>query len=90
MSATVNNAGAGWSSPLTNLPNLNAESPDESATGRDALQALLAFACIHEQAAKRSQPKSLSDRPPISNHEEFGLDEVLRLVAARAVSITVR
>ena len=88
MSATVNNAGAGWSSPLTNLPNLNAESPDESATGRDALQALLAFACIHEQAAKRSQPKSLSDRPPISNHEEFGLDEVLRLVAARAVSIT--
>jgi N-acetylmuramoyl-L-alanine amidase/putative methionine-R-sulfoxide reductase with GAF domain len=87
MSATVNNAGAGWSRPLTNLPNLKAEPPDESATGRDALQALLAFACIHEQAAKRRRPES-SARPTISRHEEFGLDEVLRLVAARAMSIT--
>jgi N-acetylmuramoyl-L-alanine amidase/putative methionine-R-sulfoxide reductase with GAF domain len=88
MSATVNNAGAGWSSPLTTLSNLNAEPPDESATGRDALQALLAFACIHEQAAKHRQPKSPADSPTISKYEEFGLDEVLRLVAARAVSIT--
>ena len=88
MSATVNNAGAGWSGPLAGLSNLNAESPDESAAGRDALQALLAFACIHEQAAKRRQPNSSPNRSTTSKDEEFGLDEVLRLVAARAVSIT--
>src|SRR6266404_3288247 len=88
MSATANNAEAGWSGSLVGPSNLSAELPDESVSGRDALQALLAFACIHEQAAKRRQAKSSPDRPTISKDEEFGLDEVLRLVAARAVSIT--
>jgi N-acetylmuramoyl-L-alanine amidase len=50
------------------------------------LQALLAFASMHEQAAKRRKPKSR--QVLISKDEEFALDEVLRLVAARAVSIT--
>jgi N-acetylmuramoyl-L-alanine amidase/putative methionine-R-sulfoxide reductase with GAF domain len=59
--------------------------------GRNALQALLAFACIHEQAARR---RALKDSPvpaetlPPSNEEEFALDEVLQLVAARAISMT--
>lgn len=56
------------------------------STGQDALQALLAFASMHEQAAKRRKPDS--HRVLISKDEEFALDEVLRLVAARAVSIT--
>ena len=56
------------------------------STGQDALQALLAFASMHEQAAKRRKPESR--RVLISKDEEFARDEVLRLVAARAVSIT--
>jgi N-acetylmuramoyl-L-alanine amidase/putative methionine-R-sulfoxide reductase with GAF domain len=88
MSATANNAEAGWSGSLAGPSNLSAELPDERVSGRDALQALLAFACIHEQAAKRRQAKSSADRQTIPKDEEFGLDEVLRLVAARAVSIT--
>src|SRR5215470_13999137 len=83
MSATPNNAGGGWSTPPVTGP-----SPTDLAesTGQDALQALLAFACMHEQAAKRSdqQPR----RVLVSKDEEFALDEVLRLVAARALSIT--
>jgi N-acetylmuramoyl-L-alanine amidase/putative methionine-R-sulfoxide reductase with GAF domain len=88
MSATANNAEAGWTGSLAGPLNLDAEASDESGAGRDALQGLLAFACIHEQAAKRRQAKSSPDRSTISKDEEFGLDEVLRLVAARAVSIT--
>jgi N-acetylmuramoyl-L-alanine amidase/putative methionine-R-sulfoxide reductase with GAF domain len=60
--------------------------------GRNALQALLAFACIHEQAARRRAPKKdvepSSEKSPRSSEEEFRLDEVLQLVAARAISIT--
>jgi N-acetylmuramoyl-L-alanine amidase/putative methionine-R-sulfoxide reductase with GAF domain len=59
--------------------------PHEADSGRDALQTLLAFACIHEQAAKRRTPQS--EAAPTSK-EEFGLDDVLQLVAARAVSLT--
>jgi N-acetylmuramoyl-L-alanine amidase/putative methionine-R-sulfoxide reductase with GAF domain len=82
MSATPNNAGAAWSPPLSGPP----ETDLGENSGRDALQALLAFACIHEQAAKR---KGLdSSKTLIPKEEEFALDEVLRLVAARAISIT--
>lgn len=67
--------------------------------GRNALQALLAFACIHEQAAKRRALKDSVVRAevpaeappassPASSENEFALDEVLHLVAARALSIT--
>src|SRR5215470_11269769 len=87
MSATPSNAGAGWSTPPPTGP-----SPTDLAestapeTGQDALQALLAFASMHEQAAKRRKPESR--RLLISKDEEFALDEVLRLVTARALSIT--
>src|SRR6266496_5262339 len=82
MSATPNNAGAAWSTPPLGPP----EADLGESSGRDALQALLAFACIHEQAARRKGKDS--SKTLISKEEEFALDEVLRLVAARAISIT--
>jgi len=82
MSATPNNAGAAWSTPPSGPP----EADLGESSGRDALQALLAFACIHEQAARRKGKDS--SKTLITKEEEFALDEVLRLVAARAISIT--
>ena len=87
MSATPNYAGAGCGSPLGEVSDLGPA--DEG--GRNALQALLAFACIHEQAAKRRAREnctSLLPTSPFCPEEEFALDEVLELVAARAISIT--
>jgi len=84
MSATPNNPGSEWGSSQL-LP----YAPDTTAparAGQDALQVLLAFACIHEQTAKRRGPPGLSAES--SADEYFGLDEVLRLVAMRAISIT--
>ncbi|HEY4660000.1 MAG TPA: N-acetylmuramoyl-L-alanine amidase [Terriglobales bacterium] len=83
MSATPNNAGPEWgASQLVPYPS-EAETP--ARAGQDALQVLLAFACIHEQTAKR---RSAGLNPETSGDEYFGLDEVLRLVAMRAISIT--
>ena len=89
MSATPNNAGTGWSGPLpdSKLPG----SGRDGEGGHNALQALLAFACIHEQAAKRR--RRAADDGAVSTaedpkEEQFALDEVLQLVAARAASIT--
>ena len=78
MSATPNNAGPelGNSQLLPYAP----DTQTPARAGQDALQVLLAFACIHEQTAKR-RSAGLTD-------EYFGLDEVLRLVAMRAISIT--
>ena len=66
---------------------------------RDALQALLAFSALHDQVRRR---KALAARNNARNHgfdagapaqefepgEQFVLDEVLQLVAERAVAIT--
>src|SRR5450755_3278014 len=62
---------------------------------RDALQALLAFSALHDQVRRR---QSLAARAPgfdggprtpeFEPAEQFVLDEVLRLVAERAVAIT--
>jgi len=63
-------------------------------TQRDALQALLAFSALHEQVRRR---KALAARnrgidaapsPEFEEGEQFVLDEVLQLVAERAVAIT--
>ncbi len=69
--------------------------PDRKPSYRDALQALLAFSALHEQVRRR---KSLAARSnafdtvgPESEFEageQFVLDEVLQLVAERAVAIT--
>lgn len=85
MSATANNSGD-WGAPQLVQSEKTAPVPSES--GRDALQALLAFACIRGQAARRKRLKESGASSETPDTEEFGLDEVLRLVAARAVSIT--
>jgi len=90
MSATPNNAGAGWSGPVPEpiLPG----TPRDGEAGQNALQALLAFACMHEQALKRrrqdASDSALDPVPHNSQDEQFALDEVLQLVSERAVSIT--
>jgi len=97
MSATPNNAGAGWGGPAVDVSPAGLgptdDRADDPARGdeRNALQALLAFACIHQQAAKRRALKNSGSYPETSapsSQEEFALDEVLQLVAARAISIT--
>jgi hypothetical protein len=62
---------------------------------RDALQALLAFSALHEQVRRRkalASHQSGFDSPAPSSEFEptelFVLDEVLQLVAERAVAIT--
>src|SRR5579863_476221 len=62
---------------------------------RDALQALLAFSSLHDQVRRR---KALASRhngfdvgvldPEFDHDERFVLDEVLQLVAERAIAIT--
>ena len=89
MSATPNNAGAGWSGPVPE-PILPGTTRDGEA-GQNALQALLAFACMHEQALKRRRRDASDSAPAVpynSQDEQFALDDVLHLVSERAVSIT--
>jgi len=66
----------------------------------DALQALLAFSALHEQVRRRKAlaarhpgfdagaPAAETERPEFEQDEQFVLDEVLQLVAERAVAIT--
>ena len=88
MSATPNNAAPGWDNarPLTPAPSRETREAD----GHNALQGLLAFACIHQQATRR---KRETENPPdsslrFSREEELALDEILQLVAVRAIAIT--
>lgn len=72
-----------------------AQDSPQQPSQRDALQALLAFSALHEQVRRR---KALAARhagfdagAPVAEFEEqeqFVLDEVLQLVAERAVAIT--
>ncbi len=69
--------------------------PQTPPSGRDALQALLAFSALHQQVRQR---RALASRhngfdtiaPPVEFEptEQFVLDEVLQLVAERAIAIT--
>jgi N-acetylmuramoyl-L-alanine amidase len=59
--------------------------------GREALQALLAFSCLHEQIGQRRAREMRSGRTDLTDVwelEQFVLDEVLQLVAERALTIT--
>lgn len=94
MSATPNNSGTAWG-PAPASPNTDARMPavpplSDAArdSGRNALQALLAFACIHEQAKRRRLKSGEPESARFTKEEEFALDEVLQLVADRACSIT--
>jgi N-acetylmuramoyl-L-alanine amidase len=89
MSATANNVGAGSSEASASTPPPRRGSSDDD--GRNALQGLLAFACIHQQAVRRRRETLKSSSPPsprFSREEELALDEILQLVAARAIAIT--
>jgi len=61
-------------------------------TGREALQALLAFSSLHEQIRQRRIREKLhGGRLPGQDEwqlEQFVLDEVLQLVAERALAVT--
>ena len=59
------------------------------ASSREALQALLAFSTLHEQVRHRRAQESSAAVPSSENlPEEFLLDEVLQLVAVRALAVT--
>lgn len=61
----------------------------QGAGGHEALQALLAFSSLHEQIRRRrNQAVVESSRPDLWRTEQFVLDEVLQLVAKRAVALT--
>ena len=67
----------------------------EQPSHRDALQALLAFSALHEQVRRRKVLAARSGGfdagapiPEFERSEQFLLDEVLQLVAERAVAIT--
>lgn len=86
MSATPNNAGAGWNGPP---PKTVSPGPAPSGEGgQNALQALLAFACIREQAERRRKAQTGESPSEQIQEEQFALDEVLELISQRAVSIT--
>ena len=89
MSASLNNAGLELikgetaPTPATRTPSAN------DLSGHEALQALLAFSSLHEQI--RSRRARDGARPGPSDDwqlEHFLLDEVLQLVAERALAIT--
>jgi N-acetylmuramoyl-L-alanine amidase/putative methionine-R-sulfoxide reductase with GAF domain len=63
--------------------------------GGDALQALLAFSALHQQVRQRRTIstkllgfEAISDSTEFEAQEQFVLDEVLQMVAERAVAIT--
>ena len=64
-------------------------------SGSDALQALLAFSAMHQQvrqrralAARHNGFEALPAKSEFAAEEQFVLDEVLQLVAERAIAIT--
>jgi len=68
--------------------------PRSQPSGRDALQALLAFSALHQQVRRRRALASqhgfetIASRTEFEAGERFVLDEVLQLVAERAIAIT--
>src|SRR5580700_10005463 len=93
MSASVNNAGLELlkEEPAPVPAPTRIPSPTDSM-GHEALQALLAFAALHEQVrTRRAQELCDGGRSSAEDDwqlEQFVLDEVLQLVAERALAIT--
>src|SRR5713101_321980 len=80
-----------WSGHAITAVDLTGSRP----SGRDALQALLAFSALHEQVRRRRALArrqagfdTISPTAEFEAGEQFVLDEVLQLVAERAVAIT--
>jgi len=80
----------------TSLPEMvSDDARDHQPSRRDALQALLAFSALHQQVRRRRALASASNGFETTLHasefevqEQFVLDEVLQLVAERAIAIT--
>jgi N-acetylmuramoyl-L-alanine amidase/putative methionine-R-sulfoxide reductase with GAF domain len=90
MSTSVNNAGLeaipSLAGPVLSAARGGVAGP--AVTGRDALQALLAFAALHEQVRQRRVHADKDDGGDVAQLEQFVLDEVLQLVAERARALT--
>lgn len=83
-----------WPPPNDSASGLAADDSPKP-TQLNALQALLAFSALHDQvrrrkalAVRQSAFDSQSPAPEFEPEERFVLDEVLKLVAERAVAIT--
>lgn len=90
MSANPNNPGLELAKSPTKHKRV--ANTDKDLSGRDALQALLAFSSLHEQLRQRraieaQNGASLTEDDPWKL-EQFVLDDVLHLVAERAMTIT--
>jgi len=87
---------AGLNNPALELVKEDAEpTPARSSSptdcmGHEALQALLAFSALHEQIRSRRAKQTGEGANPDDDRqlEQFVLDEVLQLVAERALAIT--
>ena len=100
MSANPHNASLGLTNSdstveTTNSPSSSASPPVSLsiiyAPGHEALQALLAFSSLHEQIRERRAREkrgAQSDPAEVWELEQFVLDEVLQLVAERALTLT--
>ncbi|MGD0570151.1 MAG: N-acetylmuramoyl-L-alanine amidase [Candidatus Sulfotelmatobacter sp.] len=86
----------GAAAPAYNTPyqDTSYKPRDQHPSGRDALQALLAFSALHQQVrrrralASRNGFETIAPLTEFEADEQFVLDEVLQLVAERAIAIT--
>ncbi len=93
MSASPTNAPQGLigeeSNPALPVAVPSSHPPTESGSNHEALQALLAFSSLHEQIRqRRAHGGSHASAADAWEVERFVLDEVLQLVAERALAIT--
>ena len=90
MSTSPNNAGlesiVGNFSPTPTSARESSTQPPSA--GHEALQALLAFSALHEQIRQHRTHNGSESREDPWQLEQFVLDEVLQLVAERALAIT--
>lgn len=82
-------------SAASSIPDRIGGEPSSAPSPQDALQALLAFSSLHEQVRRRkalaARHNGFDSKTPVAEFdpsELFVLDDVLQLVAERAVSIT--
>lgn len=92
MSANPTNADLGLTEETTTVTLAPAADSPHAQPRREALQALLAFSALHEQIRQRRQMEAAAGRQLSPEDawelEQFVLDEVLQLVAERALAIT--